>query len=336
MGEQLQFLSSSRSPAARGRRWLWLAAALGLALALVKSGFDGGALVFTGFAVLLLGLLDWFVLRPTARAGQVVFTVGPDAIESRRFDTGAKRFVWSEILAIEVEFNRGTPVVRLLLAPEGRRRGWRESLNGVDPRRPSFPLNALQPLDQERLVDMLQQRLREERSDAGVAAAPASNVLTEERLFAQQLKALAPRTWATWGILALNVAAWIATLAAGADAIRPTAAQLLALGGNTASEVQQGQWWRLLTAAFLHIGVVHLTMNMLGLALIAPTVERIYGHRLFLLVYLGAGLAGSAASLHFSARTGVSVGASGAVFGVAGALLVAVFHHRRRLPRLFG
>jgi rhomboid protease GluP len=157
-----------------------------------------------------------------------------------------------------------------------------------------------------------------------------------ERQFVQQLKALAPRTWVTWAIVALNLAAWIATLVAGADPLQPDVAQLLALGGNTAWNVQHGQWWRLLTSAFLHIGVLHLAVNMLGLLLVAPTVERIYGHRLFLLLYLGCALAGSAASLHFSARSGVSVGASGAVFGVAGALLAAVFHHRRRLPRKFG
>lgn len=165
---------------------------------------------------------------------------------------------------------------------------------------------------------------------------PAQDLLAEERRFAQQLKALAPRTWVTWGLVAANVAVWLASVAAGADPVAPTAAQLLAVGGNAASEVQQGQRWRLLTAAFLHIGAMHLAMNMLGLALIAPSLERIYGRGLFLVIYLGAALAGSAASLHFSALAGVSVGASGAVFGVAGALLMAVFRHRRRLPRQFG
>jgi rhomboid protease GluP len=159
---------------------------------------------------------------------------------------------------------------------------------------------------------------------------------TEERLLRQQLRALAPRPWATWAIVGLNVAAWLATLAAGADPLQPDAGQLLALGANTAWNVQHGQWWRLATSAFLHIGVLHLAMNMLGLLLVAPTAERCYGHRLFLLIYLGCALAGAAASLHFSARSGVSVGASGAVFGVAGALLAALLRHRRQLPRMAG
>ena len=151
-----------------------------------------------------------------------------------------------------------------------------------------------------------------------------------------RIKALAPRGRVTWMLVALNIAAWLGAIVFGADPLRPTAAQLLLLGGNAASEVQQGQWWRLLTSSFLHIGPVHLALNMLGLLLVGPTVERLYGHWLFLLLYIGAALAGSAASLHFSASSGVSVGASAAVFGCAGTLLTMLVRHRRQLPQKFG
>ena len=151
-----------------------------------------------------------------------------------------------------------------------------------------------------------------------------------------RIKALAPRGRVTWMLVALNIAAWLGAIVFGADPLRPTAAQLLLLGGNAASEVQQGQWWRLLTSSFLHIGPVHLALNMLGLLLVGPTVERLYGHWLFLLLYIGAALAGSAASLHFSASSGVSVGASAAVFGCAGSLLTMLVRHRRQLPQKFG
>lgn len=154
--------------------------------------------------------------------------------------------------------------------------------------------------------------------------------------FAHQLLALAPRGRVIWILVALNIAAWLGAIAFGADPLRPTAAQLLALGGNAASEVQQGQWWRLLTSSFLHIGPMHLALNMLGLLLVGPTVERLYGHWLFLLLYIGAALAGAAASLHFSASSGVSVGASAGVFGCAGALLTMLVRHRRHLPQRFG
>ena len=101
------------------------------------------------------------------------------------------------------------------------------------------------------------------------------------------------------------------------------------------SAVQKGDWWRLLTATFLHSGFLHVGMNMLGLYGAGVTVERIYGPRLFAIIYFGSGLLGSALSLHFSAQHAVGVGASGAVFGVAGALLVATFQHRENLPKTF-
>lgn len=137
-------------------------------------------------------------------------------------------------------------------------------------------------------------------------------------------------------MVAINVLVWGLTVANGAGAVKASAEMLLYWGGNAASEVQGGDWWRLLTATFLHSGAMHLAMNMAGLVGAGITVERIYGHRLFLLIYLGSGLVGSALSLHFSAQQAVSVGASGAVFGVTGALLVGIFQHRRKLPRAFG
>ena len=77
---------------------------------------------------------------------------------------------------------------------------------------------------------------------------------------------------------------------------------------------------------------MHLAMNMLGLVGAGIIVERIYGHRLFALIYLGSGLMGSALSFHFSAQHAGSVGAPGAVFGITGALFVGIFQHRQKLP----
>ena len=165
---------------------------------------------------------------------------------------------------------------------------------------------------------------------------PGQSSLFEEAQFHDRLHALAPHTWVTYGLIALNLAVWGLMVAQGVDAFAPRAEALWHWGGNTASEVQRGQVWRLLTAIFLHGGMLHLATNMLGLWAIGQTAERIYGHRLYGGVYLGAGLAASAFSLHFSAQKAISVGASGAVFGLAGVVLVAVLRHRARLPRLYG
>src|SRR5881392_977069 len=85
--------------------------------------------------------------------------------------------------------------------------------------------------------------------------------------------------------------------------------------------VAHGDWWRLMTAAFLHYGPIHLGFNMFFLYWIGTPVEQYLGRARFLLVYLVSGLAGSAGALVLSPHS-VTVGASGAIFGLLGAGLV--------------
>ena len=145
-----------------------------------------------------------------------------------------------------------------------------------------------------------------------------------------------PVPLATYTLIAINAMIWALLLSQGGEISRTPAAILLLWGGNAASEVQKGEWWRLLSAPFLHSGLLHAAMNMLGLYTAGIIVERIYGWRLYLIIFFGAALMGSALSLNFSAQQAVSVGASGAVFGVTGALLVAVFQNRDKLPSILG
>ncbi len=85
--------------------------------------------------------------------------------------------------------------------------------------------------------------------------------------------------------------------------------------------VSEGEWWRLITASFLHYGPLHLGLNMLVLWFIGPPLEEYFGHGRYLLVYLVSGLAGSAGALIWSPNA-LTVGASGAIFGIMGAALV--------------
>jgi len=85
--------------------------------------------------------------------------------------------------------------------------------------------------------------------------------------------------------------------------------------------VAEGEWWRLLTAAFLHYGPLHLGMNMLVLYIIGPALEEYLGHGRYALLYLVAGLAGSAGALVWSPNA-LTVGASGAIWGIMGAALI--------------
>ncbi len=84
--------------------------------------------------------------------------------------------------------------------------------------------------------------------------------------------------------------------------------------------VAEGEWWRLLTAAFLHYGPLHLGMNMLVLWFIGPALEEYLGHGRYALLYLVSGLAGSAGALIVSSGA-PTVGASGAIWGIMGAAL---------------
>jgi membrane associated rhomboid family serine protease len=85
--------------------------------------------------------------------------------------------------------------------------------------------------------------------------------------------------------------------------------------------VAEGEWWRLVTSAFLHGNILHLGMNMLVLWLIGPPLEDYLGHSRYALLYLVSGLAGAAGALVWSPLSPV-VGASGAIWGIMGAALI--------------
>ena len=86
--------------------------------------------------------------------------------------------------------------------------------------------------------------------------------------------------------------------------------------------VAEGEWWRLITAGFLHAGFTHLLFNSLALYTLGTPFEAFYGRARYALLLLGSLIAGSYASITFNAENQVSVGASGAIFGLFGALLV--------------
>ena len=91
----------------------------------------------------------------------------------------------------------------------------------------------------------------------------------------------------------------------------------------------QGEWFRLVSSMFLHVGLLHLAFNMYVLYLLGPPLERVLGHGRFLTLFLLSGLGGSVASYAFSPLTTLSVGASGAIFGLMAAWIVVA----RRLNR---
>jgi len=128
-------------------------------------------------------------------------------------------------------------------------------------------------------------------------------------------------------LLAANVIVFAAFAGAGGGVMNADSQMLIRWGSNFGPYTADGQWWRLLSAAFLHGGLVHLAVNMLTLADVGRLCERLFGSGRFLTLYLLSGLAGSAASLWWNPQVN-SVGASGALFGVLGATLVFMLDRR--------
>lgn len=98
--------------------------------------------------------------------------------------------------------------------------------------------------------------------------------------------------------------------------------------------LEEGEWWRILTAMFLHFGAAHLLNNMVIFCCVGSRLERAVGYIRFLVIYFLSGIGGGLLSLFMMVHTGdyaVSAGASGAIFGVIGGFLWAVIRHRGRL-----
>ncbi len=91
--------------------------------------------------------------------------------------------------------------------------------------------------------------------------------------------------------------------------------------------IENGEWWRIISSMFLHIGFLHLFMNMFAVYYLGIAVERIYGSIRFIIVYFLAGIGGGLASFAFT--TNISAGASGALFGLFGALLFFGLTHKK-------
>lgn len=103
---------------------------------------------------------------------------------------------------------------------------------------------------------------------------------------------------------------------------------LAKFGANNILLVKNGEIYRLLTCAFLHVGLIHLVVNMYSLRVIGPSVEGLIGKGKFVFIYLISAISASLMSLVFVDSNIVSVGASGAIFGLMGALLYFGYHYR--------
>jgi rhomboid protease GluP len=136
------------------------------------------------------------------------------------------------------------------------------------------------------------------------------------------------RAIVTWLLIASNVIVWLLMEINGGSEHSRT---LIIFGAKVNALINDGEWWRLVTSMFLHIGIIHLAVNCFSLYNVGSLLERFIGSVRFAVIYLLAGICGSLASYWFSPLT-ISAGASGAIFGLLGAVGVFFFLHRK----LFG
>lgn len=152
--------------------------------------------------------------------------------------------------------------------------------------------------------------------------------LNDEPLFGQRPRFFIPVTEPrfTWFLLACNSIIFVITVGYGFvqfgswDLLSNLLPTLIIFGAKVNELIAQGQVWRLFTATFLHADILHLLFNLYALVALGKHVEAYFGHGRFLVIYVIAGLWGSLAS--YATSPEISVGASGAIFGLAGATVI--------------
>ncbi|MEX3747052.1 MULTISPECIES: rhomboid family intramembrane serine protease [Lysinibacillus] len=129
-------------------------------------------------------------------------------------------------------------------------------------------------------------------------------------------------------LIAINFIIYVLTLLPGVGKL------IEIYGVQVNAFIQQGEWWRVISAMFLHVDFSHVFFNMFSLFLFGPELEKIAGKARFITIYLLSGIVGNIATYLFSDSSYASLGASGAIFGIFGAFGALVFYTRRTMPML--
>ena len=135
----------------------------------------------------------------------------------------------------------------------------------------------------------------------------------------------------TLAILGINIVVFLIMTYAGGSTNTDV---LLDFGASFSPYFRRGEYWRLVMPMFLHVGWLHLLGNSYALFILGPILERVYGYGRYTLLYVASGMGSSALSMSLSRN--VAAGASGAIFGIAGAMLVAGYLHRDVIPPRWG
>jgi len=149
--------------------------------------------------------------------------------------------------------------------------------------------------------------------------------------FHNRLDALSPGAPVTLALVAINLIVFALMTVSGAGLLSVDGEVAARWGSNIGPLTVAGQWWRLFTATFIHLGLVHVAFNMFALYQTGRMVERMYGSVHYALLYVFAGLSGSMVSILWHPLVN-SAGASGAIFGVFGGLLAFILKPGNAVP----
>ena len=129
----------------------------------------------------------------------------------------------------------------------------------------------------------------------------------------------------------INIIAFLLPLLEGVNVMNMSSKYLASIGGLFGPLViLEGEIWRLVSAMFLHGGIEHILMNMLSLFIVGRSLEMFFSKTSYLIIYFISAFVGSLISIYFHPVT-VGIGASGAIFGLFGALIGFVLVHRKRM-----
>lgn len=137
----------------------------------------------------------------------------------------------------------------------------------------------------------------------------------------------------TYVLISINVLLYLVTAYLSGNIIDSDINVLVFLGAKVNELIRSGEYYRFITCMFLHGGIIHLALNMFALKSLGPLIERVYGKTKYIIIYFLSGILSSVFSYIFSA--GVSIGASGAIFGLFGAALVLAVKMKNSIGRGF-
>lgn len=163
---------------------------------------------------------------------------------------------------------------------------------------------------------------------------PLVSILKYSNIKKKSNKEKLKENYVTFTLIAINILIFILTAVISKNIYDIDTYTLVLFGAKVNELILNGQPWRLLTSAFLHGGLMHLVFNMYALKIIGSEVEYVYGKAKYLIIYLFSALGGSVFSYVFNVR-GISVGASGAIFGLFGAMLIFGIKNRAKINKAY-